>query len=163
MTRKMDRQEYEKLDQADADNEHLADSNAESEDEADPRTPGEVRRHDEETLTAEEEAERLLTGGADRGASRGGRGGRRRDGNDGTFNEKRHTKRRKRRAARGGEEGELMYEMEEGGPRSSSAESSGNSSEVDMATLGQAQARHKVGTYTIQSFDLSYGLLHDPP
>lgn len=37
-----------------------------------------------------------------------------------------------------------MYEMEEGGRRSSSAESSGHSSEGDMQRLGETQARQKV-------------------
>lgn len=114
---------YAKLDQPDDD----------SDDEEKARTSSEVRRHDRETLTAEDEAEKLL-GGEGVGRSQADA-------------ESRRKKKRRRRAGNGGEgeKREVMYEMEEGGPRSSSAESLLSSSEGDMQRLGEAQARKKVG------------------
>ncbi|KAK3068291.1 hypothetical protein LTR53_014262 [Teratosphaeriaceae sp. CCFEE 6253] len=86
-----------------------AESNRESETEdgALPRPPVDVRRYDQETPGAEEEAETLLTG----------------------------TEAEAERTAPG--------EEEEGGPRSDSAESSGHSSEVDLARLGETQVSRK--------------------
>ena len=55
----MAQSDYAKVEQADA-NEPLDGSEAgDSDNETLPRTSGDVRRHDEETLTAEEEAEEL--------------------------------------------------------------------------------------------------------
>lgn len=104
------------------------------------RTSAEIREHDQETLTAEEDAERILD--SKRRTGTVASLFRRDDHSDIWLSEK--TKRRARRKRGGGvERRELMYEMEEGGPRSSSAESSGHSSEVDMARFGAAQAREK--------------------
>lgn len=106
------------------------------------RTSEDVRRHDRETLGAEEEAERLL--GGQKGGAESSRLGKifRREGRD-ERRKKRRASRREARRARKGEKRELMYEMEEGGPRSSSAESSGHSSEVDMQRLGEVQGKLK--------------------
>ncbi|KAK5174340.1 uncharacterized protein LTR77_001420 [Saxophila tyrrhenica] len=96
------------------------------------RTSEDVRQHDRETLNAEEEAERLLVGDGS-GKSQWGR-------------KKEQRKDRRRQKGRGGEEAEkreLMYEMEEGGPRNSSTESIGSSSEGDMQRLGEVQSRRK--------------------
>ncbi|TKA68102.1 hypothetical protein B0A55_08577 [Friedmanniomyces simplex] len=108
-----------------------SDGDSEIEDEGLPRASGDVRRHDQETLAIEEEAEKLLAGGEK--TAPGGR-----NGEDG-----RARRQKRRRSARQPEKRELMYEMEEGGPRSSSAESSGNSSEADTARLGETQAERK--------------------
>lgn len=92
-----------------------------------PRSSEDARRHDQETLNAEDEAERLLGGGG---------GGERIRG------EKRSPRKQKRRKRREGEkveESELMYAMEEGGRGSEG--SSGNSSEVDLARLREVQGR----------------------
>ena len=127
---------YEKLD-APVDDEFSDEgSEHDSPAQARARTSEDVRRRDQETLTREEEAERLLGGG---GEKRHGKSPSRREKRQ----KKRASKREKRRSKRG-EESEVMYEMEEGGPRSSSAESSGHSSEVDTQRLGEMQARQKV-------------------
>lgn len=92
-----------------------------------PRSSEDARRHDQDTLNAEDEAERLLGGGEK--ASAGQRVPRRQ-------------RRRKRREGGKVEESELMFALEEGGRASGS--SSGNSSEVDLHRLREAQGR-KVG------------------
>ena len=100
------------------------------------RMSEDVRRHDRETLTAEEEAERLL-GSGEKGTSIAQR-----------FAERTESRRQRRRARRreqrvkgagGGEKRELMYDME-GGRRSSSE----SSDEADMRRLKEMQARQKV-------------------
>lgn len=135
----MARTNYEKVDQTHAD-EAVDDSDYEaaSDNETLPRTSVDVRRRDHETLTAEEEAERLLSGPASGADRRLQRREDRRHARDDRRRERKSNKRRK------GEKRELMYEMEEGGPRSSSAESSRDSSEVDLAKLGETHARRKV-------------------
>ena len=114
----MARMEYDRLD-----TDHKPDDDDDT-----PRASREVRRRDEETLAAEEEAERLLSGNEKVSPQGKGNG---------------KLKRQRRRSGRHPEKRELMYQMEEGGPRSSSAESSGHSSEVDMARLGETQATRK--------------------
>ncbi|KAK3059179.1 hypothetical protein LTR09_000745 [Extremus antarcticus] len=117
---------HEQLDQPD---------DSESDDGERAARPSEdVRRHDRETMTAEDEAERLIGGGPTE-ESRMGKSYR----GDGA----QRKKKRRRRDGRSGEEEkrELMYEMEEGGPRNSSAESVTSSSEGDMQRLGEVQAR----------------------
>ena len=134
---------FEKYDKAEDD------GSSESEDQytgASPaqRTSDDVRRHDQDTLGAEEEAERLLGGQEEkREPASGTRLAKIFARSDGEDRPARREKRRTRRRARKEEKRELMYEMEEGGPRSSSAESSEHSSEVDMARLGEMQARSK--------------------
>lgn len=123
-------------------------SDSEGEDDgAQARTSEDVRRRDRETLTAEEEAQRLLGGGGG-GGEKGSRIGKFFTRGEGqtqeTRRQSRRASRRERRRRKKGEESSVMYEMEEGGPRSSSAESSGHSSEVDMQRLGEVQARQKV-------------------
>ena len=134
---------YEKYDRPEddgfsgSDNEHHDSARAQ-------RTSEDVRRRDQETLTAEEEAARLLGGERELSMPGGGsRIGTFLGRSDGDRNEPRRKKKRARRKSRKEEKRELMYEMEEGGPRSSSAESSGHSSEVDLRRLGETQARWK--------------------
>jgi hypothetical protein len=101
------------------------------------RTSEDVRIRDRETLTAEEEAEQLLGGGSESASRKPSR-------REARERRRREKRRGKRRSDGKGERRELMYEMEEGGPRSSSTESSASSSEVDMRRLGEMQARRKV-------------------
>ncbi|KAF2452471.1 alkaline-phosphatase-like protein [Lineolata rhizophorae] len=116
------------------------------------RPSEELASHDRELLDEEEERERLLTGAQSRSVRQGiqalfaraGPGG---AGNDasarertGSRREKRSARRKEaRRKRRGGEEGELMYEMEEGGRRSESEASS----ERDQHRLGTVMAAKK--------------------
>lgn len=99
------------------------------------RTSGEVRQHDRETITAEE-AERLLTPSEKQRDQHH----QERDGDS--------DKRRKRRKSGwlGERDGEtaVLYKVERGGGRSSSAESSANSSEVDIQHLAKTDAKRKV-------------------
>jgi hypothetical protein len=124
---------FDRLDQPEEDD--FSGLDAERDESGGGRTSEDVRRHDHETLNAEEEAERLL-GGEKEGESRLKALFKR----DGESRSERKKSRRKRRREGRGEKRELMYEMEEGGPRSSSAESS----EVDMQRLGEMQAKRKV-------------------
>jgi len=93
-----------------------------------------VRRRDGEVTATEQESEQLLV-------SLEKVGQRQTSSND--------EKRRDRRARRSstnfgrGEERAPVYEVEEG-PRSSSEDSMGDSSESDMMRLGDAQAKQKV-------------------
>ncbi|GAB7365916.1 hypothetical protein MBLNU230_g7244t1 [Neophaeotheca triangularis] len=108
----------------------------------DPKSSADLRRHDQETLATEEDAERLLAG--DEKGSSGV------FGEHGASKRQRKSFRRKKRrggggsggGGGGGEEKELMYDMEAAGGRSS-GESSGNSSEVDMRRMGETMARQK--------------------
>lgn len=109
---------YEKLDRpVDSD-----DPVSDSEQLRTPRSSEDARRHDQETLNAEDEAERLL-----------GRAEKR------TSPRRQKKNRRRRRDGEKVEESELMYAMEEGGRTSES--SSGNSSEIDLQRLRQVQGR----------------------
>ena len=101
------------------------------------RASEDVRNRDQETLNAEEEAERLLA--PEHGPSKLGQ----LLGTDGEKSQRTKGRRQRRRGKAASEKKELMYEMEEGGPRSSSAESSANSSEVDMHKLGETQSKRK--------------------
>ena len=129
--------------------------NDDDDDERQARTSLEVRDYDHATLTAEEEAERLLT--AERyGNARGGGLGILFNGQEdveknraGQRQRRRARRSRNRKSRKDGaidekDESELMFKMEEGG-RSSSAESTASnssmdSSEVDLHRLGQVQA-----------------------
>lgn len=119
------------------------------------RTSAEIRRHDYDTLTAEEEAEEVLLRGtrAHVNEKAGGLAGRlfrrneklpERD-HDASVRVSRKSRRQRRRSGRkpDSEEASLMYEMEEA-RRRESAESSGNSSEVDLQKLGEVAASQKV-------------------
>ncbi|KXT12754.1 hypothetical protein AC579_679 [Pseudocercospora musae] len=104
-----------------------------------PRTSDDLRRHDRETIAAEEEAERLLTGSEKDGpglTSLFRRVGQPKD-------EKRVSSRRRRksswRRSRGGEDGELVYKVEEGG-RSSSTDVS---SDEDSGRLQTPPEEHQ--------------------
>lgn len=127
--------------------EPLSSDSVGSDNETDSRTSADVQRHDRETIEAEEEAERLLAGGQDR--SQDVRGLAHIFGREGTERDHKRSRRRQRKAGRrsrgGNEESELLYKVEEGG-RSSSAESSANSSEVDLARVsgGEVRAKRKV-------------------
>ncbi|KAK5694241.1 hypothetical protein LTR97_009863 [Elasticomyces elasticus] len=90
-------------------------------------TSMELRREDEETLHAEEDAEELLA----------------RSEKAPTGSRREHDARLGRKKRRQPEKREMMYDTEEGGLRSSSDESSGRSSEVDLARLGETQAGKK--------------------
>lgn len=105
-----------------------------SEDEQDIRAPQDVRRHNRKTLVSDEEAERLLA--EDEKARQRGPGDRYEDQR--VRHKRRGSKKHGQRTER-----EIVYEVEDG-PRSSSEESSGHSSEVDMARLGNTLAKHKV-------------------
>ncbi|KAK5129382.1 hypothetical protein LTR08_003542 [Meristemomyces frigidus] len=132
----MARSDYDTVEQ-DGVGEPLDASDEGSDDESIPRTSREVRRHDMETMTTEEEAERLL--GKPSSGSRGLFG---RVEDDDVRHEARRAERGSKKRRRS-EKSEPMYELEEGGPMSSGAESSGHSSEVDIATLHAVQATRK--------------------
>ncbi|KAK1041850.1 hypothetical protein LTS16_009219 [Friedmanniomyces endolithicus] len=129
-----------KYDRVDSD----SDSNdSETEDEGVLRTSGDVRQHDQETLATEEEAEKMLAGGEK--AAPSGHNGR--------------SRRQKRsRSGRRTEKRALMYQMEEGGPRSSSAESSGRSSEGNDSRVGEAHAGRKSKRWRSGGFVVVYVL-----
>ncbi|KAK0256531.1 hypothetical protein B0A54_04628 [Friedmanniomyces endolithicus] len=129
-----------KYDRVDSD----SDSNdSETEDEGVLRTSGDVRQHDQETLATEEEAEKMLAGGEK--AAPSGHNGR--------------SRRQKRsRSGRRTEKRALMYQMEEGGPRSSSAESSGRSSERNDSRVGEAHAGRKSKRWRSGGFVVVYVL-----
>lgn len=100
------------------------------------RTSVELAEHDQEVLDDEEEREKLLTGQLSKEQEqtffqRLGKNGRRR-------RSRRHSRRNGRYRD---EKGELMYEMEEGGPRSATPMSS--SSEEDQEKVGVVQSRAK--------------------
>jgi len=136
----MARSEYEKVGQAD--NAEPFNVGGDSDDEETlPGISDDVRRHDVKTLGAEEEAEKLLGVPAGSTRSASGRG-------DGYRRERRSKRRRE------GEKRELMHEMEEGGPRSSSADSSEPSSEVDMVRSAETQGRGKVRFTESRSWDM---------
>ena len=105
----------------------------------------EVAENDHEILDEEEEREKLLAGEKTKDAPRGffsrrHKGGQADVNKQGSRGLRRSRKRRKQ--ARGGsrdEEGELMYEMEEGGPRSeTSSLASSSSTELDKLNLRQS-------------------------
>ena len=127
------------IDESDASDISDIESNDE---EQEPRTSVEVRRHDQGILDTEEEAEKLLTG-RERASDRGGlfRRSEHADKVRISDKERRQYKREARREGRKSrrrrareEESELMYDMEEGGHRTS-GESSGNSSDIDRQKL----------------------------
>ena len=126
---------FKKLDRP-VDGEYSDDS---SENEGKTRTSADVRRRDQDTLTAQEEAEGLLTGSS-----------RARD--DATNGQQSPASQRGRsRRTGGGRSGRnaiknastALYDTEEGGPRSSTG-SSGNSSEVDLMKWRGKHADQKV-------------------
>ena len=102
------------------------------------RTSEDLRRHDRETLAAEEEAETLLGGGGAEKESRMGKLFHRRA----ERREARRQRRKERKKGKQGGKGELMYDMEQGERASSES-----SSELDMRRLGEAQAKQKVYTH----------------
>ncbi|GAB7352746.1 hypothetical protein MBLNU459_g3098t1 [Dothideomycetes sp. NU459] len=108
------------------------------------RTSTDIRQHDRSIIEGEEEVEKLLTAKDEQSGFKNMF--RRKDGagNEVKISDKqrrqykreaRREGRRNRRKRRKEEESELMYEMEEGGPKDSS-DSSGNSSEIDRQKLG---------------------------
>lgn len=122
-------------------------SDADSDFEGDPivrhaRNSIEVAEHDHEILNEEEEREKLLAGENTKDATTGFFS-RRHKGGQANMNKQASRglcrSRKKRKHARGGsrdEEGELMYEMEEGGPRSeTSSVASSSSTELDKLNL----------------------------
>ena len=125
-------------------------SDADSDFEDDPivrhaRNPAEIAERDHEILDEEEEREELLAGESTKDAPRGFFS-KRHKGGQADMNKEASRKfrrsRKKKRHARGGsrdEEGELMYEMEEGGPTSeTSSLASSSSTELDKLNLKQS-------------------------
>ena len=124
-------------------------SDADSDFENDPvirnaRSSVEVAEHDQELLEEEEEREKLLTAGKSDEAPRGFFGRRRKNGHPHPLGEEKIRRksgrsRRKKRAdhrSSHDEEGELMYEMEEGGPKGDiSSQASSSSLELDKLTF----------------------------
>ena len=105
-------------------------SDADSDDE-----PSEVRNHDHELLQEDEERENLLLQGSKRASPKGffNRASR---NNEGDGLKKQEARRKRRRHGGTDEDGELMYEMEEGGPHSDiSSQASMSSSELDKLNL----------------------------
>jgi len=126
-------------------------SDAESDFENDPvakhaRNSTKIADHDRKLLDEEEEREKLLTAGNTRNIPRSFFNRRRNDVqlNHGGKTGKRtvHKSRRRRRKTKGSshdEEGELMYEMEEGGPKSeTSSQASSSSAELDKMNLAHS-------------------------
>ena len=126
-------------------------SDADSDFEDDPvvwhaRNSTEVAQHDQKVLDEEEEREELLAGGTAKEASQGFFGRRRRDEQSGAIKTRNETKRsrrsRKKRKEHEGvardEQGELMYEMEEGGAGDDSSQASASSAELDKFNLAQS-------------------------
>ena len=125
-------------------------SDADSSFEDDPivrhaRNSVEVAEHDHEILDEEEEREKLLAGENTKDAPTGffgRRHDRRQPDMDKQASRGLCRSRKKRKHVRGGshdEEGELMYEMEEGGPRSeTSSLASSSSTELDKLNLKQS-------------------------
>ena len=109
------------------------------------RNSVEIAEYDHEILDEEEEREKLLAGGSTRDAPKGFFSKRHKSGQADLNKEasrKLRRSRKERRHARGSsrdEEGELMYEMEEGGPTSEkSSLASSSSTELDKLNLKQS-------------------------
>ena len=146
-------------------------SDADSDFEGDPivrhaRNSVEVAERDHEILDEEEEREKLLAGENSRDATRGFFS-RRHKGGQADMNKQasrglRRSK-KKRKHARGGsrdEEGELMYEMEEGGPTSeTSSLASSSSTELDKLNLKQS-SMSKVRSEALQTLYGAKWILH---
>ena len=125
-------------------------SDADSDFEGDPivrraRNSVEIAEYDHEILDEEEEREKLLAGESTKDAPRGFFSKRHKSGQADLNKEaskKLRRSRKKRRHARGSsrdEEGELMYEMEEGGPTSeTSSLAASSSTELDKLNLKQS-------------------------
>ncbi|KAK4507817.1 hypothetical protein PRZ48_001552 [Zasmidium cellare] len=128
-----------------------------SDHETDSRTSADVQRHDRETIEAEEEAERLLTGEDEKAQDVGGLAHIfQRDGKEDDHKRSRRRHRKTGRRSRGGnDESELLYKVEEGG-RSSSAESSANSSEVDLGRMREVHAKRKSKCSRVGKFAAIY-------
>ena len=134
------------------DDEASVPSDADSDFEDDPvllhaRNSIEVAEHDREILEEEEEREKLLTGGRAKEAPKGFFSRRHKDerlggdlSKEGSRKVRRSRKRRKNiNGSRHDKEGELMYEMEEGGPISySSSQASLSSAELDKPDVARS-------------------------
>ena len=146
-------------------------SDADSDFEGDPiarraRNSVEVAEYDHEILDEEEEREKLLTGGSARDGTRGFFSKRHKSGQADLNKEasrKHRRSRKRRRHVRGSscdEEGELMYEMEEGGPTSeTSSLASSSSTELDNLKLKQA-SMSKVRLSSLQTLYGTKSILH---
>lgn len=110
------------------------------------RSSTELAQHDREILDEEQERENLLTGGTSKETPRGFFGRKRKDEQSGAIQtrEARHRSRRSRKKlintdeATRDEQGELMYEMEEGGARDDTS-SQASSSSADLDKLSMAR------------------------
>lgn len=116
------------------------------------RSSEETRRYDRSTLTAEEEVERLLATEKSSNTRLGRLYGIRDTATRADAVEKKggRKRRRKGRWGRDGAEEELIFKAEEG-ERSSSAESSASSSEVDRQRLHQVHRKQKVSNLSSNS------------
>jgi len=111
------------------------------------RNSTEIAEHDRELLDEEDEREKLLTARSPRDTPRGFFNRRRKEehssGTGGKIYKRTTQKsRKKRRKTKGGshdKEGELVYEMEEGGPKSeTSSQASSSSAELDKMNLAHS-------------------------
>ena len=111
------------------------------------RNSTELAEHDREVLQEEEEREKLLTAGNAQKPSRGFFNRNPREGlptigegqGKGTRPRRQRTRRRAKQIGSHDEEGELMYEMEEGGRRSdTSSQASSSSIELDKLNLAHS-------------------------
>ncbi|KAL6720853.1 hypothetical protein ACLMJK_002778 [Lecanora helva] len=117
------------------------------------RTSTEIAQYDDELLQEEEERENLLTNGTNQEKQRGFFGKRakdkssRKDTGQDERRKPRRSRRRREKASSGrhDEEGELMYEMEEGGPTSEiSSQASSSSTELDkMKPLHSSKSKRR--------------------
>jgi hypothetical protein len=109
-----------------------------ADDETEIRTSLERRQHDYETLTAEEEAERLLLGGNDATSDRNFKQKSSRQRKKGLMG------RRKRSSTAMDAEGELLFKAEKGGRSSSEDSHDSDSRRSNGNPLNQKSARAKV-------------------
>lgn len=123
----------------------------------------EIAEHDRELLDEEDERDKLLTEGSTRDTPRGFFNRRRKDehsngagGKSGKRTaHKTWKRRRKTKGSSHDKEGELMYEMEEGGPKSeTSSQASSSSAELDKMNLARSSTS-KVSLAKSPSSELS--------
>jgi hypothetical protein len=121
-----------------------------ADDEPEIRTSTERRQHDYETLTGEEEAERLLLGGNDTASSKKSKN------KSSSQRRKGLLSRRPRRSNGTDDEGELLFKAEKGGRSSSEDSSDSNSRRLNVNPLKKISARGKVGVQEYHRFVFTY-------
>jgi hypothetical protein len=112
-------------------------------DEPEIRTSTERRQHDYETLTGEEEAERLLLGGSEAAP------GKKSKNKSSSQRKKGLLSRRPRRSNGTDDEGELLFKAEKGGRSSSEDSSDSNSRRSNVNPLKTISARGKVSSLEV--------------